>query len=886
MTHLRLIFGSILALASILRANPLSLADDLWIEGEKNASQQLTPHPWYSEAIKHDLLSGGHWASHFDPAQDGTVRYDLKVQSPGDYTLWIRLNPIASRLAYRLNPKSNPPSPWQDVDTQSAIDTVNIANDGKPDLRFVAWVRAGSVPLPAGNPTLEFRMHSDNHHHGAIDCFLLTQSDFEPSGTMKPGQKLGLSDPGWWAFEPDPDPFKPSAMLDLRSINEKTAGQNGFVKSDGEQFLLGNDTPVRFWGINTGHDLFSADDATIRLTARRWAKFGINLVRIHGPYFDRTSDDPMFIDPNKLRRLHHVVNALKQEGIYSHISFFFPLWMQLKPSDHIEGSAIGKHPFALPFFEPQMQAMLHGWLQQILTTPVDGQRLADEPAVACFEILNEDSLLFWTFSAENLGPGPLKTLESQFATYLTKKHGSLEKAFAHWKSEKHPRDSLADARVTLLDAWHMTRDGMKGSQDKRRRMVDQIAFLAITQRRFYGATLKYMRSLGCQSLIAASNWTTADNAILGGVERWSYLAADVIDKHGYYGTLHEGEASSYAVREGHTYEDASALLNPETVPISYWQIAGKPHLQSEIAWNKPNRFIADGNLLAASYAALQGVDGYVWFVAADGKWLNHGNSKWTWMMPGEIGQSPAAALQYRRGDVAQSSPVLTLVSSNQQVLSLQNTHLLEGRNADFRTSNLPPTASSEPLQNFDPLTPFVGRVEQSFNPKSKPNAIDVRPFIDRQAGIITSTTQELHWNFHDGLLTVNTPCSQAISGFLAKAGSTPLTDVTIDSNMEYGTIHVISLDSQPLASSQKILIQAFSEEKMYGFQANAGTIQNTGRLPINVRDIHAEIRFQKPRPFRISTLDPNGYPVDNPKPFNGKSLDLNPNALYTILTSP
>jgi len=64
-----------------------------------------------------------------------------------------------------------------------------------------------------------------------------------------------------------------------------------------------------------------------------------------------------------------------------------------------------------------------------------------------------------------------------------------------------------------------------------------------------------------------------------------------------------------------------ALHSPENLPIGYVKINEKPHLHSEIAWNKPNRFIADGNLLTASYAALQGVDGYIWFAAADGTGL-------------------------------------------------------------------------------------------------------------------------------------------------------------------------------------------------------------------------------------------------------------------------
>ncbi|TWT93732.1 hypothetical protein [Stieleria varia] len=875
-----------LAIFSIVLSSALCLvqfgspvvADDIWIEGENSQTQQLKPHSWYSDAVKKDLLSGKNWASHFDASGIGTVGYEIDVTEPGDYSFWVRTNPIASRLSYQINQ-----SGWNAIDTHSAVDVVNIANDGKPDLRFVGWVRVGSLKLLAGKSTIEFRMESNNNHHGGIDCFLLTQSEFEPSGTLQPGQKLGLAESGWWAFEPDPDPFDSNALVDLRFLNEKSAGQDGFIKSNGEQFLLGSGAPVRFWGINTGHELLKADDATIRMTARRWAKFGINLVRIHGALFDRTGDDASRIDRDKLKRLHHVVNAFKREGIYSHISFYFPLWMKLKPSDQINGSAIGKHPFALPYFEPKMQSMTREWVTQILSTPVDGRRLSDEPAIACIEIINEDSLFFWTFSAENLGPGPLKTLETQFAKYLNTKYGSIESALKVWRPETHPRDNAAQGRVAVLDAWNMTREGMRSSDGKRRRMTDQIAFLATLQRDYYAATAKHMRDVGCKSLMSASNWTTADNAVLGGIERWTYMATDVVDKHGYFGARHEGDASGYSVREGQRYEDASALLNPENVPISYWQTAGRPHLHSEIAWNKPNRFIADGNLLTASYAALQGVDGYVWFAAADGKWENTGNGKWTWMMPGEIGQSPAAALQYRRGDVAQSAPVRRLVSNDDDVMSLRGTHIIEGRNADFRTSDQPASDSQATLQSFDPLTPFVGRVERSFSPNAQPAELDISRFIDRESGLIKSITGELNWNYHDGWLTVNTPCSQAVTGFLSKAGSIELADIQIESEMQYGTIHVISLDGTPLSQSRRILIQAFSEEKMYGFQSTSGTIQNTGSLPINVRQIDGRVRFKGNRPYTVHLTDANGYPVDKGTTLRGDTLELNSSSMYTVL---
>jgi hypothetical protein len=62
--------------------------------------------------------------------------------------------------------------------------------------------------------------------------------------------------------------------------------------------------------------------------------------------------------------------------------------------------------------------------------------------------------------------------------------------------------------------------------------------------------------------------------------------------------------------------------------------------------------------------------------------------------------------------------------------------------------------------------------------------------------------------------------------------------------MEYGTVQVISLDDQPIATSRKILVQAFSEEKMYGFRVENGVIKDVGRAPINVRDIAGKISFK------------------------------------------
>src|SRR5579862_6185281 len=96
---------------------------------------------------------------------------------------------------------------------------------------------------------------------------------------------------GTWAFEPARDDFKPGALLDLRSLNEKVAGESGYVGIDTSGgFKLGSGKPVRFWAVNTG--VGRENPYTVRprgpkiapdlaVHARFLAKHGVNMIRLH-----------------------------------------------------------------------------------------------------------------------------------------------------------------------------------------------------------------------------------------------------------------------------------------------------------------------------------------------------------------------------------------------------------------------------------------------------------------------------------------------------------------------------------------------------------------------------------------------------------------------------
>jgi len=62
------------------------------------------------------------------------------------------------------------------------------------------------------------------------------------------------------------------------------------------------------------------------------------------------------------------------------------------------------------------------WLDTfLLTAGSNGNRMIDDPAVFGFELINEDSLFFWTFSKDRIPPQQFVLIEEQFTAWLKQK---------------------------------------------------------------------------------------------------------------------------------------------------------------------------------------------------------------------------------------------------------------------------------------------------------------------------------------------------------------------------------------------------------------------------------------------------------------------------------
>ena len=347
---------------------------------------------------------------------------------------------------------------------------------------------------------------------------------------------------------------------------------------------------------------------------------------------------------------------------------------------------------------------------------------------------------------------------------------------------------------------------------------------------------------------------------------------------------------------GHDFGNLGAVTVPERLPLQFVQIDEYPHIISEIGWTNPNLYRADYSFLASAYGSLQGIDGLYAF-ALGGAFWDTSIKKFALSCPAIMGNFPAYALMYRRGDVAVADPVL------HQVLDLEDLYAMKGSGGsaaqaldELRQRDVPPGASgSGDVNNIDPLSFYVGRVQRAFGEDTESSTeMNLEEQIDRESKTVTSLTGELVWNWGTGLVTIDTPKCQGVAGFLHRAGEVRLGDVAIESDNEYGTIVAISLDDRPLAQSSEILLQAMTVERPYGFRASngrAGTITELGSYPFGIERIRARITItlQDGDRFEVLALDANGYPTDTPIAVSagndGESItfDLAEDSVYHLL---
>ncbi|HEY3415464.1 MAG TPA: hypothetical protein VGM23_01155, partial [Armatimonadota bacterium] len=258
------------------------------------------------------------------------------------------------------------------------------------------------------------------------------------------------------------------------------------------------------------------------------------------------------------------------------------------------------------------------------------------------------------------------------------------------------------------------------------------------------------------------------------------------------------------------------------------KVAGKPLVVTEWCCCWINDTIAEGPLIGAAYACRQDWDAMIWFdishILPDSQM---GNEFDIADKPHLFAQWTAAALLFHRRDLAPFSATARYRISREDLLA------------------------GQPLSTpMDPRAGLQWRVEIEIADKSL--AASSTPATHAPDG--ASVT----WDEQQGTLTVISPCTAALDGFLGAGKPYDLGWAKVTVGSDFCVLWLTSLDSGPLATSRRILLTAAARAENTGTRYNSArtTLLSSGKAPILIEPVRARLDF--PQAVTIRPLDQQG----------------------------
>ena len=567
--------------------------------------------------------------------------------------------------------------------------------------------------------------------------------------------------------------------VDLSFLNadDRPAGRHGFVKADGAKLVFADGSPARFWGTNlSGPVLFGTPRENVPRQARRIAQLGYNLVRIvqhesnwvRPNIFGGNTRDTRHLDRRSVDAIDYWIKCLKDEGVYVWLDMHY--LREIKPGDGVsqgwgEIARAKGIIWGFNYINPQLITLMKEFQHQYLShiNQYTGVAYKDDPAVVGVLITNENDLTF------HYG-----------LLFLADHNNPTHKAL-------FDRDMLAFARTTGLPGDKIWRSWEPGPS---KYLLNEM------EHRFNRTMIDALRADGLKSPIATTN-------LWGSNTLFSLPAltdGDVVDVHAYGKA--EALSANPRLQANFLTWAASAHVQGKPLVISEWNVE----------YPEIDRFTAP--LYVASVASLQGWDAPMLYNYSQVELQRpgpeegrHRINKWsTFYDPAITGVMPAAALAFRRGHISPARAAYCL-------------ELTPARLFETLLSPEHNTATIRTLLEQSRLTIGMPAVKQLPWLKPSETSGDVTVLTDPDHDhippgqtLVRSDTGELVRNWTEGVQTIDTPRTQAVSGWIG-GKALALKDASFQFKTTKAVVALSSIDDQPLSSSRFILITAVGQAR-------------------------------------------------------------------------
>ncbi len=606
----------------------------------------------------------------------------------------------------------------------------------------------------------------------------------------------------------------PGSALDLSALNHKPAGKFGFLKvgKNGTfEFEKNPGHPVRFWGTNVATEGPFPEKKYAPGIARTLAAQGVNLVRFHFAGTDGVGAKG-FLNPDGtlnhpwMDRLWFFLAELKKNGIYTYVDWNsgnIP-WKFLGGGKKIASAVPGGITLKkASLFSPALIEGTRKMAEIVFTAknPYTGCSLLDDPAVALFEVTNENTLTMSQFDE------PFRKDDPYFL--------ELQTLWMDWQKKNQVRNPVP---LQGLPNLSMGKNGRR--------------FFAELQKTHYDRMRAFLRKLGAKAPVCGTNWAYNNPA-----DPWSNRDMDYLNDHGYY---------SWAPGEGKLgAPNAPSVVKSNILSMPFFnrfpqsRIAGKPYCVSEWNFCYPGRYRSEGLPMMAAYSSLHGWDSLLFYCGAGsfcyGRWelfeknpriLTHTQL----FDPSTWGFSQAASAAFRRGDFARAKNKAVITYTPEDVFEhrrfLENYPFLTGMTEVVTEFLKPGEVRRWPLNGASREEVFQ-EAKKRFRLKR----------ADEKA--LFSDTGEIRRFAEPGLFVADSPNSQMAAGDLSsmRSAERSLTDVRIDSPVRFASVAFTSLDGNPLKKSDRILMTFAGDSRNKTADIRGNIHNDWGSAPVVTEDV-------------------------------------------------
>ncbi|MCX6909503.1 MAG: carbohydrate binding domain-containing protein, partial [Verrucomicrobia bacterium] len=187
--------------------------------------------------------------------------------------------------------------------------------------------------------------------------------------------------------------------------------------------------------------------------ADRLAKFGFNLVRLHGldsqwgkTLFPRNAPDTQHFDPDQLDKLDRMIAEMEKRGIYINLNLH--VGRHFTPGDGLpQTESLGYGKYCV-IFDPRMIELQKDYARKLLghRNPHTGRTYAADPAVVILELTNENSLFGGWTGGQLRGKQSKRPVNTTWADIPPYYGEELTRFFNQWLAKRYPtREALAAA---------------------------------------------------------------------------------------------------------------------------------------------------------------------------------------------------------------------------------------------------------------------------------------------------------------------------------------------------------------------------------------------------------------------------------------------------------